>query len=37
VPVADSFGSSQFDNAVRAAGRKTFAETLAAGLPVLAE
>ena len=28
------FGSAQFDDAVRAAGRKAFSETLAAGLPV---
>jgi hypothetical protein len=34
MPVAYGFGSPQFDDAVRAAGRKAFAETLAAGLPV---
>lgn len=28
------FGSAEFDEAVRAAGRKAFEETLAAGLPV---
>ena len=28
------FGSAQFDDPVRAAGRKAFSETLAAGLPV---
>ncbi|MGA9623315.1 MAG: hypothetical protein WBL65_03540 [Bryobacteraceae bacterium] len=28
------FGSAQFDDAVPAAGRKAFSETLAAGLPV---
>jgi hypothetical protein len=28
------FGSTQFDDAVWAASRKAFAETLAAGLPV---
>ena len=32
--VAYDFGSTEFDDAVRAAGRKAFAETLAAGLPV---
>jgi len=32
--VAYDFGSVQFDDAVRAAGRRAFAETLAAGLPV---
>ena len=31
---AYDFRSTQFDDAVRAAGRKAFAETLAAGLPV---
>ena len=31
---AYEFGSDQFDDAVRSAGRKAFAETLAAGLPV---
>ena len=34
MPVACDFGSAQFDDAVRAAGRKAFSETLAAGLPV---
>ena len=34
MPVAYDFGSAQFDDAVRDAGRKAFAETLAAGLPV---
>jgi hypothetical protein len=29
------FGSAQFDDPVRAAGRKAFSEPLAAGLPVL--
>jgi len=33
MPVAYYFGSAQFDDAVRAAGRKAFSETLAAGLP----
>ncbi|HEY2013358.1 MAG TPA: hypothetical protein VGH38_07640 [Bryobacteraceae bacterium] len=28
------FGSPEFDEAVRAAGRKAFLDTLAAGLPV---
>jgi hypothetical protein len=32
--VAYDFGSVQFDDAVRVAGRRAFAETLAAGLPV---
>jgi hypothetical protein len=32
--VAYDFGSAQFDDAVRAATRGAFAETLAAGLPV---
>ena len=32
--VAYDFGSVQFDDAVRAAGRRAFAETLAAGLSV---
>lgn len=32
--VAYDFGSAEFDDAVRAAGRKAFDETLAAGLPV---
>jgi hypothetical protein len=32
--VAYDFGSAQFDDAVRAAGRKAFSETLAAGLAV---
>jgi hypothetical protein len=31
---AYDFRSTQFDDAVRAAGRSGFAETLAAGLPV---
>ena len=34
MPVAYAFGSAQFDDAVRAAGRSAFAEALAAGLPV---
>jgi hypothetical protein len=34
MPVAYDFGSAEFDDAVRAAGRRAFAETLAAGLPV---
>lgn len=34
MPVAYDFGSAQFDDAVQAAGRKAFSETLAAGLPV---
>ena len=34
VPAAYGFGSPQFDDAVRAAGREAFSETLAAGLPV---
>lgn len=34
MPVVYDFGSAQFDDAVRAAGRKAFAETLAAGLAV---
>jgi hypothetical protein len=34
MPAAYDFCSSEFDDAVRAAGRKAFAETLAAGLPV---
>ena len=34
MPVAYDFCSTQFDDAVRAAGRNAFAETLAAGLPV---
>jgi len=34
MPVAYDFGSPQFDDAVRAAGRRAFAETLAAGLAV---
>jgi len=32
--VVYDFGSTQFDDAVLAATRKAFAETLAAGLPV---
>jgi hypothetical protein len=32
--VAYDFGSVEFDDAVQAAGRKAFSETLAAGLPV---
>ena len=34
MPVACDFASTQFDDAVRAATRNAFAETLAAGLPV---
>jgi hypothetical protein len=34
MPVAYDFSSAEFDDAVRDAGRKAFAETLAAGLPV---
>jgi hypothetical protein len=34
MPVAYDFCSTEFDDAVRAAGRNAFAETLAAGLPV---
>jgi hypothetical protein len=34
MPVVYDFGSTEFDEAVRAATRKAFAETLAAGLPV---
>jgi ABC-type protease/lipase transport system fused ATPase/permease subunit len=34
MPVDYDFGSRQFDDAVRAATRKAFDETLAAGLPV---
>ena len=34
MPVAYDFGSTEFDDAVRAAGRRAFAETLADGLPV---
>ena len=34
MPVAYDFCSTQFDEAVRAAGRRAFAETLAAGLSV---
>ena len=34
MPVPYDFGSTQFDDAVRAATRKAFAEALAAGLPV---
>lgn len=32
--VAYDFGSAEFDDAVRAAGRKAFNEALASGLPV---
>ncbi len=34
MPVVYDVGSAQFDEAVRLATRKAFAETLAAGLPV---
>jgi hypothetical protein len=34
MPVAYDFGTSEFDGAVRAAGRKAFAEALASGVPV---
>jgi hypothetical protein len=34
MPVAYNFASSEFDEAVRAAGRRAFEATLAAGLPV---
>ena len=34
MPVVYDFGSTQFDDAVMAATRKAFAETLEAGLPV---
>jgi hypothetical protein len=34
MPVAYDFGCAEFDDAVRAAGRKVFAEALASGLPV---
>jgi hypothetical protein len=34
MPVACDFGSKEFDDAAREAGRKAFAEALAAGLPV---
>jgi hypothetical protein len=34
MPVSYAFGSAQFDDAVQAATRKAFAETLLAGLPV---
>jgi hypothetical protein len=34
MPAVYDFGSTQFDDAVRAATRRAFAETLAAGLPV---
>jgi hypothetical protein len=34
MPAAYDFGSTQFDEAVRVATHKAFAETLAAGLPV---
>jgi hypothetical protein len=33
MPVAYDFASSEFDEAVRASGRRAFEETLAAGLP----
>ena len=34
MPVQHRFASSEFDEAVRAAGRRAFDATLAAGLPV---
>jgi hypothetical protein len=34
MPVPYEFGSAEFDEAVRSAGRQAFDETLAAGLPV---
>ena len=34
MPVAYVFGSSEFDDSVRAAGRKAFDEALASGIPV---
>ena len=34
MPAVPDFRSTEFDDAVRAAGRKAFEETLAAGLPV---
>jgi hypothetical protein len=34
MPIVYDFGGAQFDDAVRAATRKAFAETLAAGLSV---
>jgi len=34
MPGSYDFGSAQFDDAVRAAGRKAFPEALASGLPV---
>ena len=34
MPAAYDFGSAEFDDAVRAAGRKAFAEALASGVPV---
>jgi hypothetical protein len=34
MPLGYDFGSTQFDDAVRAATRKAFVETLEAGLPV---
>ena len=34
MPVVCDFGSTQFDDGVRAATREAFAETLGAGLPV---
>jgi hypothetical protein len=34
MPVVYDFGSADFDEAVRAAGRKAFAEALTSGVPV---
>jgi len=34
MPVAYDFGSAGFDEAVRVAGHKAFAEALASGIPV---
>jgi len=34
MPVVYDFGSTQFDDAVRAATRRAFAEMVAAGLPI---
>jgi hypothetical protein len=34
MPVEYDFGSAEFDRAVRAAGRKAFAEARASGVPV---
>jgi hypothetical protein len=34
MPVPHNFASAEFDEAVRAAGRRAFEATLAAGLPV---